>query len=108
MIGKCTSHIQIASADLIKSGNATGKETFLVWDVETETLAYKDMRTHTGRETVIALWIAVRFFRPEFITENSIEVQTARQWFERESVAYLFFPRDEVLFQCHGKLAIVG
>ena len=107
MIGKCTSHIQIASADFIKSGNATGKETFLVWDVETETLAYKDMRTHTGRETVIALWITVRFFCPKFITENSIELQTARQRFKSPSRAKLFLPRNEILFQCHGNLAVV-
>ena len=92
MIGKCTSHIQIASTDLIKSGNATGKETFLGRNVETEALAYKYMCTHTGRKTIVSLWIPIGFFRPEFITENSIEVQTARQWLERESVAYLFCP----------------
>ena len=108
MIGKCTRYIQVAGADFVKGRNATGEETLLVRDMETETLANEDVCTHTGRETVIALWIAVRFFRPEFITENSIEVQTARQWFESKSFAYFFFPRDEVLFQCHGKFAIVG
>ena len=78
MVGKCTGYIQVASTDFIKGSNATGKETSFVWDVKAKALPYKDMCTYTGREAIIALWVPIRFFRPEFITEDCIEVQATR------------------------------
>ena len=74
MIGKCTGYIQVAGADFIKGRNATGEETLLIRNVETETLAHEDMCTHTGRETIISSWIPVGLLRPEFITEYCVEV----------------------------------
>jgi hypothetical protein len=78
MVGECTGHIEVASADFIKGCDAAGKEAFLVRDVEAKTLAHKDMGAYTGREAIIALWVPIRFFRPEFITEDCIEVQATR------------------------------
>ena len=86
MVGECTGHIEVASADFIKGCDAAGKEAFLVRDVEAKALTHKDMGAHTGREAIVSFWVSVGFLCPKFVTENGVEIQDACQRFEGESL----------------------
>ena len=102
-----THGIDIIGSQLIKERNALDALTHIVRDIVSEALTEGDVRTDTGRERIIAVFILGRLLGPEIMSEDGIEIDAALQRFKPPSLTDITVPGNEILIDRECKFRIV-
>lgn len=102
-----THGIDIIGSQLIKERNALDALTHIVRDIVSEALTEGDVRTDTGRERIIAVFILGRLLGPEIMSEDGIEIDAALQRFKPPSLTDITVPGNEILLDRECQFRIV-